>query len=95
MSAIDTLTVHHVTVDANGEQVITRTTPYVKVKSAEGGPLFLKSGHAMDENGVIISPLPDWVKAEVRRMSPKAIDDIGFTSIVQRLDGSGKHAKGD
>jgi hypothetical protein len=60
---------------------ITRTNHYVRVYADEGPPCYIQNGEVYSEGGPVIEPgdYPQWFWTEVSKLSPHALDAVGFT----------------
>lgn len=67
-----------------GQATLTRLNPYVRLKFLEGDtpPIFIQGGVFMFEDGREIArdKLPDWAKAEVAKLSPQALKEVGLVN---------------
>lgn len=71
--------VHEQRVDPNsGETVVTGENHYIRIKSAGRPAIFLRKGHAMDENGVLLKEVPDWLWTEINKCSEGALRNVGW-----------------
>jgi hypothetical protein len=68
----------HVPKRNDPEGKIGRYTPYVRINSSEGPPLFIQGGKFYSEGGEMVKDLPDWVDDEVAKMSPTAKRECGL-----------------
>jgi hypothetical protein len=74
-----------------GVPILVRTTPYTRVSRDRGPPLFLQRGQVYSEGGN--KPIPEeewpaWLPDEIRRLTPAAQEEVGFSDYVQKLNKS-------
>ena len=50
----------------------------VRLRSDEGGPLFVQNGQVYSEGGAIESPIPDWFWREYAKCSPELRKQVGL-----------------
>jgi hypothetical protein len=75
------LKTHEVTVNkATGEAVGTRVTPYIRLCSGDGPPIFLQGGGYFYEGGEEVpeDQHPDWLEGMQKKCSPDALKACGF-----------------
>ena len=88
---------------STGRTKVTGVTPYLALGYAEpyqnnkGHTLYrsrqtvyLQAGKAYGAGGKEIKELPDWVKAEMGKLSEQALLDVGFEAVPGRKRRSGK-----
>ena len=61
----------------------------IRVRCAEGGPLFVQNGEIYSEGGQIESPVPAWFWTEYAKVSPEMRKQVGLAlpgESVQKTD---------
>lgn len=71
---------HHERVPGTQESRLTRTTPYLRISHGQDAPIYIQGGVAYGEGGPAIETLPDWFHAELAKMSPAALAEVGWKS---------------
>lgn len=81
MSAAFSQVVHHMT-KLPGQQGyrITAVTPLTRLSNL-GETVLLQHGQFWDAGGNPLKTLPSWVFAEMRKMSPAALKEVGFSEV--------------
>lgn len=74
------LKTHEVTVNKQGEATGVRVTPYIRLCSGSGPPIFLQGGGYFYEGGEPVpkADIPDWVEDMQRKTSADALKACGF-----------------
>lgn len=86
------LRTHKTTNDRNGISRVISVEPYIRLSAAEEyknsagkvcyrriPSIFLQRGQYYSEDGKLVSELPEWAKAEVDKLSDRAMRDAGFS----------------
>jgi hypothetical protein len=55
------------------------TNHYIRVRTAEGGPLFIQNGRVYSEGGQEIKELPGWFLAELKNIVPEQLKAVKFS----------------
>jgi hypothetical protein len=68
------LRTHHT--DKRGR--IVNITPHINLKNEGGLSIFLQNGQFYYEDGTLVEPPPDWVFEEMNKLTPQALESVGF-----------------
>lgn len=71
---------HHERVPGTQESRLTRLTPYLRLSHKEDPPVYIQGGAVYSEGGPALETLPDWFHAELAKLSPAALQEVGWKS---------------
>ena len=71
------LKVHHYD-DRNGRSVLVKETHYMRIEHEKEPPLFIQKGKVYSAGGAQINELPSWWEAELKKVNPKALNEVGY-----------------
>jgi hypothetical protein len=74
-----TLKVHEYTRVSGSQAVrLTKVTPYIRLVSGQGPPIFIQNGKLWSEGGPPITDIPNWFYDEIRKVSKEALADVKY-----------------
>lgn len=68
----------HEPVIRDGKQVDMKVTPYLRVCTGDGPPIFIQKGRLYGEGGGEIKDPPEWFKDELNKIDKKALEKVGY-----------------
>ena len=80
-----TMQTHQYRADKNGQLHIEKESHYIRFSAQNQSPVYLQKGRAYYEDGVEVSPLPDWVLEQLPRCNPGMLTLVGWTAAGQSL----------
>jgi len=74
------LQTHIVKKNDNGEPVVVRSSPYIRLNAEGESPIYIQNGGFYFAGGqsVKFADLPDWAGDEIAKMTPEAKREVGL-----------------
>lgn len=82
-----TLRVHEYTKVSGSQAVrLTKVTPYIRLSSGQGPPIFIQNGKLWSEGGPPIKDIPDWFYDELAKISKTALAAVNYKEEIPAVE---------